>query len=109
MFSMRGVSPYKFKKLIVRERKRMYSPMFNSMNVEEMMMQTICYSDPYALMTVTNSPIIMCRSVLYRLVSELFFDQQAHIFVHSSDLLSCVGLILVLYMKLNLLREDRYK
>lgn len=109
MFSVRGISPYRFKKALVRERRRLYSPWFNSLNVEEMMMHTICYSDPYALMTITNSPIIMCRSVLYRLLGDLFFDQQAHFLVHSSDIFSIVGMVLILYVKLSIFREDRHK
>ena len=109
MFSIRGISPYRLKKAIVRERQRIYSPLFNSLNIEEMIIHTICYSDPYALMTVTNSPIIMCRSVVYRLLGDLFFDQQAHFLVHSSDIFSIAGMMLILYIKLRVVQEDRHK
>lgn len=100
MFSIRGVSRYKILKNYVRERRRLYSPSLLH-NIEDTLVQTLCWTDPYAMLTITNYPSLS----IYRLICELFFDQQAHSFVHSSDFLSMMVLVILLRLKSDMLHE----
>jgi hypothetical protein len=52
-------------------------------------------NDPYALLTLANSPTYYGNEVVMRIVSDLFFDQQCREFLHSSDGMS---MLLVLYL-----------
>jgi hypothetical protein len=97
MFTIRGISKFKVMKTYVRERRKMFDPQL--LSYEETLVQAICWSDPYAMMTITNSPSSLCRSVVSRLLGDLFFDQQAHIFAHSSDFISLILLIVILQLK----------
>jgi hypothetical protein len=96
MFAMRGLSKFKVMKTIVRERRKMFDPNISSM--EETVVQTLCLSDPYAMMTATNMQS-SSSSYLCRLVVDLFFDQQAHLFAHSSDILSLFVLMVIVHVK----------
>lgn len=96
MFAIRGISKFKIMKTIVRERRKMFDPSLSS--IEETVVQTVCLSDPYAMMTATNMSSYS-SSYLCRLVVDLFFDQQAHLFAHSSDILSLIIIMVIVHVK----------
>lgn len=99
MFCIRGASRYSILKSYVRERRRLYSPELLH-NIEETLVQTLCWTDPYAMLTVTNYPSLS----VYRLICELFFDQQAHSYIHSSDFVSMMVLVVLLRMKSGMMK-----
>jgi hypothetical protein len=96
MFCLRGVSKYRVLRSYVREKRRLYSAPIQG--IEDAIVQALCWTDPYAMLTITNYPSLS----VYRLVCELFFDQQAHSYVHSSDVVSLVALVVLIRMKSNL-------
>lgn len=96
MFAIRGVSKFKVMKTIVRERRKLFDP--SLFNIEETVVQTVCLSDPYAMMTATSLPS-SSSSYFCRFVVDLFFDQQAHLFSHSSDFISLIVLMVIVHLK----------
>lgn len=102
MFFSKPCSRYTILKKVVRERRKLYQAQYS--NVQEAIIQALCWTDPYAMLTITNYPSIGI-SCVYRLVCELFFDQQAHSYVHSSDIVSFVVLVLLMQTKLHMLKH----
>lgn len=101
MFSLPRVSRYHFCKILVRQRK----PFLELIkNLEEPVVQAICWTDPYAVVTVANNPYFQWRSTVTRLVSELFFDQHAREIFHSSDVMSFVLLVILFQIKIDMIK-----
>lgn len=98
MFLLRGKNKYKLLKNYARERRRLYLAPIHLRGVDDAIVQALCWTDPYAMLTITNYPSLS----IYRLICELFLDQQAHSYVHSSDILSLVVLVVIIRMKSNL-------
>lgn len=75
-------------------------------NFEEPIVQAMCWTDPYAVLTVANNSYYQRRSIILRIVGDLFFDQQARSFFHSSDILSFVLLVVLFHVKLDLIKQE---
>lgn len=69
------------------------------------MVQAMCWTDPYAVVTVANNPLFQWRSTVTRLVSEIFFDQHAREIFHSSDVFSFVLLVILFQIKIGMIKE----
>ena len=102
MFLSRCCNRYTVLKQIVKERRRLYQTQFS--NAQEAVIQALCWTDPYAMLTITNYPYVRVGSI-YRFIGELFFDQQAHSYVHSSDIFSFIVLVVLMQMKLQMLKQ----
>ena len=102
MFSLPRLSRYRFCKIVLRQRKSFLETI---KNLEEPVVQAMCWTDPYAVVTVANNPYFQWRSTVSRLVSEVFFDQHAREIFHSSDVMSFVLLVILFQIKSDMIKQ----
>lgn len=103
MFSLPRFSRFGFQRLCIIHKRRL---MTYATKLEEPIVHAVCWTDPYALLTVANNATFMWRSSASRLVGELFFDQQARNLFHSTDVITFVLLILFFHIKLDVIKQE---
>jgi len=102
MFSMKRGLKNKVLRMIVKHRKRIPY----TMPYHEPIVHIIGLNDPYALLTLANSPTYHGNTVMYRMISDVFFDQQYHAFMQSSDVVSLLLVLYLFHLKLSLEKQQ---
>lgn len=102
MFSRPRMTRYKVIRTVLKHRHIITTTV---RDFEEPVVQAICLTDPYALVTAVNSPRMQTRFTVIRLVGELFFDQQARTLFHSSDVTTFILLVCILHVKHDLVKQ----
>ena len=106
MFSCPRLTRYKVYRVVLKHKHVITTTV---RNFEEPVVQAICWTDPYALVTVVNSPRMQTRYTVIRLVGELFFDQQARTLFHSSDVTTFILLVCMFHVKDDLVKQASRK
>lgn len=100
---MIAINRFRILKGVVHQRRRVYMTATQYYKgVEEAVVHALCWTDPYALVSVNNYP----SATVYRLMSELFFDHQARLCSHASfDTVSFLLVVIIMKVKLNMLKQ----
>jgi hypothetical protein len=72
-------------------------------NMEEVIMHALCWIDPYAILSVSNTSFYSTTAC--RLIYEAFFDQQMQAYFHSFDILSFVLILVFMQVKLHFSKQ----